>query len=45
MSLNSSIVVEMNSILVNDILTNIKFANINNNVQGFKKHKPGKNIK
>ena len=41
-ALNSSIIVRINIILVNDICTNIKLAT--NHVQGFEKLKSGKNI-
>ena len=41
-ALNSSIIVETNSTIVNDICTNIKLAT--NNVQGFKKLNPGRSI-
>ena len=41
-ALNLSIIVGTNSILVNDICTNIKRAS--NNVQGFKTLKPGRSI-
>ena len=41
-ALNLSIVFGINSMLADDVCTNIK---VTNNVQGFKKLKPGKNTK